>query len=92
MTPMTRTEWQEQYGRYLAAERAPNGDFQVRVDLVHELLEELLREHYCVSGYVRHYRDVMYGAKRLELLGDFLTEARAELDRIEPPRATQTYR
>ena len=89
---MTRGDWKERYGRYLANERAPNGDFQIRADLVRELLERLLRAKFGYAGYVTRYRDAMTGALRFELLGDFLAEARKELDALEARPRVETYR
>jgi hypothetical protein len=89
---MTRGDWKVRYGQYLASECAPNGDFQIRVDLVRELLEQLLRAKYGYVGFVTRYRDAMTGALRFELLGDFLAEARRELDEIERTTEVVTYR
>jgi hypothetical protein len=37
---MTPLEWEEQYGQWIDPLRAPNGDLQVRLDRVAELVDE----------------------------------------------------
>lgn len=89
---MTYEQWFEDFGQWLASERAPNGDFQVQIDLLPELIDRLRLQYDGNRALVTPPGAALSGARRMELLGAFLDAARAELDRIEAVAAVRTYR
>ncbi len=79
------------YGQYFSRDRAPNGDFQVRSEYVADLVDRLVLERRGVRARLRH-NDALYGQTRMEVLGEFLDEARAALDALEAPANVRGYR
>lgn len=89
--PTTRKEWQRWYGQYLSKVRAPNGDFQIRPDLLSEVVERLVIERRGLRALLRR-NDAMFGQTRMEVVGEFLDEARAAFEALEAPDKVRGYR
>lgn len=82
MTPMTRDEWELEFGQYLSPERAPNGDFQLRPDAIGEILDRQIVARRGVRA-LANPGDAFFGQTRMEVLAEFLEDARRELELIE---------
>lgn len=105
---MTELEWAERYGQWLDPVRAPNGDFQVRLDRVAELIDTrtaprgvlavllgVLSVGLAVGGSPLWM--LLGGARsqleRDQVLAQFLAEAAAaEKTIVEPAETPATYR
>jgi hypothetical protein len=88
---MTYEQWFERFGVWLDRARAPNGDFQVRPEVVHLLLERIRAAPFAWRSVFRtpyHER----GTAECEVLGAFLEAARTELAAIRASGELTTYR